>query len=112
MSWQEYVDEHLMCELPSGGHLQSAAIVGLDGGIWAESESFPGISDPEVLHLHLQHCTAHWTGDPASVGSIPEDFSQARSQRISYTGPVLHGSFLLNFGSMSHAACTQHSLSA
>lgn len=48
MSWQEYVDEHLMCELPSGGHLQSAAIVGHDGGIWAESEGFPGISDPEV----------------------------------------------------------------
>lgn len=48
MSWQEYVDEHLMCEFENGGRLQSAAILGHDGGVWAESPDFPQISDAEV----------------------------------------------------------------
>ena len=48
MSWQEYVDEHLMCELDNGTRLQSAAILGHDGGVWAESPDFPQISEPEV----------------------------------------------------------------
>ncbi|KAG6489843.1 hypothetical protein ZIOFF_051124 [Zingiber officinale] len=40
MSWQTYVDEHLMCEI-EGHHLTAAAIMGLDGSIWAQSASFP-----------------------------------------------------------------------
>ncbi len=48
MSWQEYVDDHLMCELPNGGNLKSAAIVGLDGGVWAQSPEFPTLSNDEV----------------------------------------------------------------
>ncbi|AQL00687.1 Profilin-1 [Zea mays] len=36
MSWQTYVDEHLMCEI-EGHHLTSAAIVGHDGAVWAQS---------------------------------------------------------------------------
>ena len=48
MSWQEYVDDHLMCELPNGGNLKSAAIVGLDGGVWAQSPDFPTLSNEEV----------------------------------------------------------------
>ena len=48
MSWQTYVDDHLLCELPNGGQLTHAAIVGLDGGVWAQSDSFPAISSEEV----------------------------------------------------------------
>ena len=48
MSWQTYVDDHLLCALPSGGQLTHAAIVGLDGGVWAQSESFPSITPDEV----------------------------------------------------------------
>lgn len=48
MSWQEYVDDHLMCALPNGGTLKSAAIVGLDGGVWAQSPEFPTLGDDEV----------------------------------------------------------------
>lgn len=48
MSWQEYVDDHLMCELPNGGNLKSAAIVGLDGGVWSQSPDFPTLSNDEV----------------------------------------------------------------
>ncbi|URE39345.1 hypothetical protein MUK42_14546 [Musa troglodytarum] len=40
MSWQTYVDEHLMCEI-EGHHLTAAAIVGEDGSVWAQSASFP-----------------------------------------------------------------------
>ncbi len=49
MSWQEYVDDHLMCDLPNGGTLKSAAIVGLDGGVWAQSPEFPALGDDEVI---------------------------------------------------------------
>ena len=44
MSWQTYVDEHLMCEIEgSGQHLSSAAITGLDGTVWAQSAKFPQV---------------------------------------------------------------------
>ncbi|KAI9074911.1 hypothetical protein K1719_043140 [Acacia pycnantha] len=36
MSWRAYVDEHLMCEI-DGHHLIVAAIVGLDGSVWARA---------------------------------------------------------------------------
>jgi hypothetical protein len=42
MSWQTYVDEHLMCE-SEGHHLTSAAIVGHDGTVWAQSAAFPQV---------------------------------------------------------------------
>ncbi|GFP83893.1 profilin-a [Phtheirospermum japonicum] len=42
MSWQTYVDEHLMCEV-EGAHLTAAAIIGLDGSVWAQSAAFPQI---------------------------------------------------------------------
>lgn len=48
MSWQEYVDDHLLAELPSGGRLSQGAIVGQDGAVWAQSEGFPSITDKEV----------------------------------------------------------------
>ncbi|KAF3593627.1 hypothetical protein DY000_02020279 [Brassica cretica] len=43
MSWQTYVDEHLMCDVGDGQghHLTSAAIIGLDGSVWAQSANFP-----------------------------------------------------------------------
>ncbi|KAI3833411.1 hypothetical protein MKW92_017601 [Papaver armeniacum] len=37
MSWQTYVDEHLMCET-EGHYLTGAAIIGHDGSVWAKSE--------------------------------------------------------------------------
>ncbi|GAB4813583.1 hypothetical protein N2152v2_000629 [Parachlorella kessleri] len=51
MSWQEYVDDHLLCELPGGGRLKAAAIVGKDGGVWAQNNDFPDISADEVATL-------------------------------------------------------------
>lgn len=44
---QAYIDQQLMIPLSSGHSLDHAAICGLDGGIWAQSENFPGLSDAE-----------------------------------------------------------------
>ena len=45
MSWQTYVDEHLMCDIDGQGqHLTAAAIVGHDGSVWAQSTAFPEVS--------------------------------------------------------------------
>ncbi|XP_031114772.1 profilin-1-like [Ipomoea triloba] len=47
MSWQTYVDEHLMCDI-EGNHLTSAAILGLDGSVWAQSSAFPQLNPQEI----------------------------------------------------------------
>lgn len=56
MSWQTYVDDHLMCEI-EGHHLTSAAIIGHDGTVWAQSAAFPAVSVlfvPLVLDFNWQ----------------------------------------------------------
>lgn len=56
MSWQTYVDEHLMCDLGNGDLLTAAAIIGHDGSVWAQSENFPQVlefvSSATVLILY------------------------------------------------------------
>ncbi|XP_052733709.1 profilin-1-like isoform X2 [Vigna angularis] len=47
MSWQTYVDDHLLCEI-EGKHLTHAAIIGHDGSVWAQSSSFPQLKPEEV----------------------------------------------------------------
>lgn len=51
MSWQTYIDEHLMCDI-DGNHLKAAAIVGHDGSVWAQSASFPQVN----YYLELESC--------------------------------------------------------
>ncbi|XP_020270845.1 profilin-3 [Asparagus officinalis] len=50
MSWQTYVEEHLMCDI-DGQHLSSAAILGHDGSIWAQSSSFPQFKPEEISDM-------------------------------------------------------------
>ncbi|THU63373.1 hypothetical protein C4D60_Mb01t15090 [Musa balbisiana] len=50
MSWQTYVDDHLMCEI-EGHHLTSAAIMGQDGSVWAQSASFPQFKPEEITNI-------------------------------------------------------------
>lgn len=52
MSWQTYVDDHLMCEIEgnAGQHLSSAAIIGHDGSVWAQSSSFPKVLPPPLSY--------------------------------------------------------------
>jgi profilin len=51
MSWQSYVDDHLMCHVSGGNTLTAAAIVGQDGLVWAQSESFPQATQTEIANI-------------------------------------------------------------
>uniref|UniRef100_P49234 Profilin-3 n=1 Tax=Triticum aestivum TaxID=4565 RepID=PROF3_WHEAT len=46
MSWKAYVDDHLCCEI-DGQNLTSAAILGHDGSVWAQSPNFPQFKPEE-----------------------------------------------------------------
>ncbi|CAL5438203.1 unnamed protein product [Camellia sinensis] len=50
MSWQAYVDEHLMCEM-EGNFLNSSAIIGHDASVWAQSSSFPQFKPEEITAI-------------------------------------------------------------
>ncbi|KAJ8471409.1 hypothetical protein OPV22_025752 [Ensete ventricosum] len=50
MSWQTYVDDHLMCEIDDQ-HLTSAAIFGHDGSVWAQSDAFPQFKPEEITAI-------------------------------------------------------------
>ncbi|EOA14511.1 hypothetical protein CARUB_v10027731mg [Capsella rubella] len=47
MSWQTYVDDHLMYDV-EGNRLTAAAILGQDGSVWAQSSSFPQLKPEEI----------------------------------------------------------------
>lgn len=50
MSWQAYVDDHLMCEI-EGNYLTSGAITGHDGTVWAQSANFLKIKPDEIADI-------------------------------------------------------------
>ncbi|KAJ4957450.1 hypothetical protein NE237_024561 [Protea cynaroides] len=53
MSWQTYVDDHLMCDIEGqpGHRLTAAAIIGHDGSVWAQSATFPQFKTQEVTGI-------------------------------------------------------------
>ncbi|KAF8027607.1 hypothetical protein BT93_E0500 [Corymbia citriodora subsp. variegata] len=57
MSWQAYVDEHLLVDI----ELAAAAIVGQDGSVWAQSSAFPQFKPEEITAI---------MGDFAEPGSL------------------------------------------
>ncbi|KAJ9551153.1 hypothetical protein OSB04_015198 [Centaurea solstitialis] len=50
MSWQSYIDEHLMDEI-EGNYLSAAAIIGHDGSVWAQSATFPQVKPEEITGI-------------------------------------------------------------
>ncbi|KAG4947975.1 hypothetical protein GLYMA_15G020700v4 [Glycine max] len=50
MSWQSYVDDHLMCDF-DGHALAAAAIIGHDGTVWAQSSKFPQFKGEEIVAI-------------------------------------------------------------
>ncbi|CAI5515569.1 unnamed protein product [Closterium sp. Naga37s-1] len=49
MSWQSYVDDHLMCALPHGGQLKAAALYCQeDGACWAQSAEMPVVTKTQL----------------------------------------------------------------
>ncbi len=68
---QEYVDKNLMCPLDSeGATLQSAALVGHDGGVWAQSEAFPAITAEECEALMKVFADANSETGSFTVGGV------------------------------------------
>nr|Q9ST98.1 RecName: Full=Profilin-3 [Nicotiana tabacum]CAA63752.1 profilin [Nicotiana tabacum] len=52
MSWQTYVDDHLMVDFEGQGqHLAAAAILGHDGSVWAQSPHFPKFKPEEITNI-------------------------------------------------------------
>lgn len=51
MSWQSYIDDQLMVNLPSNSTLKSAAIMGQDGYTWAQSADFPQATPQEIANI-------------------------------------------------------------
>ncbi|XWS26368.1 hypothetical protein CRYUN_Cryun26dG0026400 [Craigia yunnanensis] len=52
MSWQQYVDEHLMCDIDGQGiHLTAAAIIDHDSIVWAQSSAFPAFTLEEITAI-------------------------------------------------------------
>ncbi|MEW5297224.1 MAG: hypothetical protein WDW36_000448 [Sanguina aurantia] len=49
MSWDAYISQNLMCPLNEDGKtLKAAAIIGQDGGVWAQSDDCPEVTEAEV----------------------------------------------------------------
>jgi profilin len=46
----------MQVDLPNGGRLTAAAIVGQDGGVWAQSEKFPAVTPEQVRALCALRC--------------------------------------------------------
>jgi profilin len=53
MSWDSYITDHLMTELPNteGKRLSHAAIIGKDGLVWAKDDGFPDVNRDQVAAL-------------------------------------------------------------
>ncbi|RLM93448.1 hypothetical protein C2845_PM08G02890 [Panicum miliaceum] len=67
MSWQAYVDDHLLCDI-DGQRLSAAAILGHDGAVWAQSDAFPQVRLPPWLH-------------PSRPLSAPHSFRRDRASK-------------------------------
>ncbi|TQD95945.1 hypothetical protein C1H46_018432 [Malus baccata] len=50
MSWQQYVDDHLMCDI-DGNRLTTAVIPGQDGSVWAQSATSPAFKPEEIAAI-------------------------------------------------------------
>ncbi|XP_057538313.1 profilin Sal k 4.0201 [Amaranthus tricolor] len=52
MSWQTYIDDHLMCPIEdTANHLTASAIIGFDGSVWAQSSTFPQFKQEEISSI-------------------------------------------------------------
>lgn len=125
MSWQSYVDDHLMAPLAGasaavssplpvtiafsaassalhcpyhtisiagGGTLAGAAIVGHDGGVWAQTPDFPAITQEQVTAIN------EGLEDPAKMGATGIRIGSADAETKyflipSEAGSVLRGRF-------------------
>ncbi|MQM18430.1 hypothetical protein Taro_051421 [Colocasia esculenta] len=83
MSWQTYVDEHLMCDVGDGHTLTASAIIGHDGSVWAQSETFPQLLPNDMTAFPKDELK------PEEVSGIMSDF--AEPGHLAPTGLFLGG---------------------
>ncbi|RRT55098.1 hypothetical protein B296_00015128, partial [Ensete ventricosum] len=93
MSWQTYVDDHLMCEIDDQ-HLTSAAILGHDGSVWAQSDAFPQVSALFLDRFPLCGSSfvlssQYYQFKPEEITAIMTDFDEPGS--LAPTGLYLGG---------------------
>lgn len=65
---QVYVDRYLLTDLPEGGRLSHAAIVGPNEGVWASDPAFPALSQAEAAKLAALLTAPAATASPATAG--------------------------------------------
>lgn len=68
MSWDGYV-QHMLVELPQGGTLSGCAILGQDGGLWAQSEGFPAVTPEQVAGWMAGFASMEDKGHAGDLGS-------------------------------------------
>jgi hypothetical protein len=81
------VDQYLLADLPEGGRLAHAAIVGPDSGVWASDPTFPALSQAEAAKLASLLKTAAAATVPATVpaGSSAGASSSTKQQQVTDT---------------------------
>ena len=67
MSWESYV-EHLMVDLPNGGKLTTAGLVGQDGGVWAAAPDFPAVTPEQVTAIMAGFASLEKDGHAGELG--------------------------------------------
>ncbi|OEL28872.1 Profilin [Dichanthelium oligosanthes] len=88
MSWQTYVDEHLLCDI-DGQRLTAAAILGHDGAVWAQSDGFPQVKLPPSIPS-VSHSFRPDRVKPEEITAIMNDFNEPGC--LAPTGLYLGGS--------------------
>ncbi|XP_004968458.1 profilin isoform X1 [Setaria italica] len=51
MSWQAYVDDHMLCDIDGQRLTAAAAILGHDGAEWAQSDAVPQVKPEEITAI-------------------------------------------------------------
>ncbi|GBF99991.1 profilin [Raphidocelis subcapitata] len=90
MSWDQYI-EHLLVDLPNGGKLTSAAIVGQDGGIWAQSPGFPAVTPEQVTALMAGFDSMEKSGHAGELGGTGIKLGDIKYQVAPGDETVLRG---------------------
>lgn len=62
------MDRYLLTDLPEGGRLAHAAIVGPDSGVWASDPAFPNLSQAEAAKLAALLKTPAPAAAPVAAG--------------------------------------------
>ena len=78
------MDQYLLADLPEGGRLAHAAIVGPDSGVWASDPTFPSLSQAEAAKLAALLQTAA-AAVPATAAAAAASGSNVKQKQVTDT---------------------------